>query len=284
MQPFYLSAWIPSLKQYVKVTELKMSQLEILCKYILNDDNVHINNCFEDIILNNLQDKAIISKLTRFDKWFLLMFLRASSVGSIITYQTQTKTKENCTISYDLFDILTDLSELTIQPIENYKFDTNNFLLSVPTQLYTDDFVISSIVQIESNNDKYLPSEFNPGEMSSFIKTLQNTVYEMLKTHLLLHENEYNQYSIIKNDNNLNGFNTIPLRLLDNTLFYFLKSIFAPLAQNLYNKKYILLSKLGIDLKSINNLTPFECDVFINILNSAENSKKTKAINSNITG
>ena len=68
MQPFYLNCWVPSIKNYLKIQELKMSQFDILSKYIANNDNIHIANCLENIIEENLEDKNYFTELTKFDR------------------------------------------------------------------------------------------------------------------------------------------------------------------------------------------------------------------------
>ena len=273
MQKFHLSAWVPSLKGYTKISELNMHQLEVLAKCIINDDDELLNTAFNNVLLENLETKSVYNNLTRFDKWFLLTFLRASSVESTISYIAG---EESVTLTFDLFEILTKLSEITLKNIEALELGETTFRFKPYDDLLATDYVYESIVETEADGVKFAPYNFNKQIREEFYKTVETTVYFELKEHLDLAEQHYDDIFIIQNTSNTAGFHSIPLRLCDNTLFYFLKSIFKPAAQNLYTKKYVLLTKLHIDLNSINQLTPFECDIYIGILNSAENSKKTK--------
>ena len=273
MQKFHLSAWVPSLKRYTKISELNMHQLEVLAKCIINDDDELLNTAFNNVLLENLETKSVYNNLTRFDKWFLLTFLRASSVESTISYIAG---EESVTLTFDLFEILTKLSEITLKNIEALELGETTFRFKPYDDLLATDYVYESIVETEADGVKFAPYNFNKQIREEFYKTVETTVYFELKEHLDLAEQHYDDIFIIQNTSNTVGFHSIPLRLCDNTLFYFLKSIFKPAAQNLYTKKYVLLTKLHIYLNSINQLTPFECDIYIGILNSAENSKKTK--------
>jgi len=273
MQQFYLSSWVPSLKKYVKVSELKMYQLEILSKYILNDDDEQLNTAFNNILLENLKNKTDYNLLTKFDKWFLLIFLRASSVESTISYIAG---EEATSLTFDLFEILTKLSEIALVEPTSLTLDETIFYFNLQNDLYSPNYVLTSISKTKTNNAEFIPYMFSNEIREEFYKTVESTVYNEIKTHLNTLDQRFSDIFIIENPNKIKNFYSVPLRLYDNTLFYFIKSIFKPSAQSLYTKKYVLLTKLHIDLNSINQLTPFECDIYMGILNSAENSKKTK--------
>jgi len=93
-------------------------------------------------------------------------------------------------------------------------------------------------------------------------------VVEELKDHLIYYKDNFKNLYILENDKNLKDFYSVKFDILDNTLFEFLKSIFVPYVQSFYKKKYFLLTKLGIDLNSLNNLTPFECDIYLTNFNN----------------
>lgn len=275
MQQFYLSSWVPSFKKYIKVSELKMYQLEILSKYILNDDDEQLNTAFNNILLENLKNKTDYNLLTKFDKWFLLVFLRASSVESTISY---TAGEEAASLTFDLFEILTKLSEIALVEPTPLTLDETIFDFNLQKDLYSPNYVLTTICKTKTDNAEFLPYKFSNEIREEFYKTVESTVYNEIKTHLNTLDQKFSSIFIIENPNKIKNFYSIPFRLYDNTLFYFLKSIFKPSAQSLYTKKYVLLAKLHIDLNSINQLTPFECDIYMGILNSAENSKKTKKV------
>lgn len=273
MQKFFLSVWVPSFKRYIKVSELKMYQLEIIAKYILNDDDIALSTALNEILLDNLEDKTHYKELTKFDKWFILTFLRASSIESTVSYIAG---EETTTLTFDLFDILTKLSEIELATIKPLTVADTTFYFNPVSDLFVQDYVLKSITRTKTEDIEFLPYEVDANIQHDFYKTIEETIYNEIKAYINVTELQYKGIFIIENVNNIKNFYSVPFKLYDNTLFYFLKSIFKPAAQNLYTKKYILLSKLHIDLASINQLTPFECDIYIGILNSAENSKKTK--------
>jgi len=267
MNKFYLNCWVPSLKNYFDIAELKMVQLEILVKYILNGDDNNIEKIFDNIIQDNLIDKSIFSKLTRFDKWFILMFLRATSISSTLHYKIKDVQGNPCAASFSLFDILTDLSEIIIPPIPSLTIDDVTIDFNFSKKL-TSSNVFDNIFKITKNQKKYYPQVFNTDKRNRFFDTLASSVLPDVTEHLSLYEQNFKNIFIIKNDKQLKDFYSVKFTMFGNTLYEFLKSIFVPYAQSFYKKKFILLSKLGIDLNSLNDLTPFECDVYINHFNS----------------
>jgi len=268
MNSFYLNCWVPSLKNYFKLAELKMYQLEVLTKYMLNEDNENINSVFNEIVLENLVQKEIYSKLTKFDKWFILTFLRASSISSMLHYNLKDQQNNPCLASFSLFDTLTNLSEIGMDEIPTLELDDLKIEFKTSKDLYTENYIFENIFRVYMNNKKYYPKAFSTDKKIRFFNSIPVDVVNELKEHLEKYRSLYNTLHILKNDKNLKEFYSVRFDIIDNTLFDFLKAIFIPYAQNFYKKKYFLLSKLGIDLNSINNLTPFECDIYLNNFNS----------------
>lgn len=280
MNTFLLNCWVPSLKIYTKITELKMLQFEILSKYILNDDDDSINEVFNEILRENLFDKAVYNKLTRYDKWFILMFLRASSVSSMLYYKARGEKDEPCAISFNLFDILTDLSEINIPNAEPLVLDDVTITFLPVNNLYSPNFLHESIYSVEINSKTYHPNMFPRQKREKFFNTLNNTVIKEIFDHLTKYEAKFQDVFIIKNERKLKDFYSVSFNLFGNTLYSFLKSTFLPHAQGLYKKKYTLLTKLGLDNASILQFTPSECDIYLNMLSTeGESSGKDKSVN-----
>jgi len=261
---FYLKCWVPSLKKYVKISELKMAQLDVLSKFILNEDHEGTGEAFEKIIEENLQDKEMFSQLNKFDKWFILCFLRAANISPIVYIQTTTVSGAPCNVELDLFDTLTKLSE--VEPV----FDPLNvqdlvFKFKVPSRLYT---VIPGFEALETVDNVQLPS--------SNLLTENISLYELINTFLKTQDTKLDTFYLIKNDNTLVNVSSVTLKLFDNTLFFYTRSIYLPFCKGQYSKRYKLLKHIGLDYKSISQLTPAECDIFVNQYVAEDAEKKAK--------
>jgi len=273
---FYLNCWIPSINNYIKVSELSLQQLETLSKYIVNDDDEGTCNYFEHIIQTNVADINIQSKLTRLDKWFILTSLKANNISPKLVIKAKTADDVDCTADYDLFNILTKVSEYTVQFESTLQVKNFAATFQYPKTLFLNNVLVESLAAISLENKTVDFASLPVNNKMQFLQTIDASLQELLKAYLHLQDSKIELY-LIQNFNNLKNIFDVKLNIFDNTLFYFLKSIYAPYAKSIYLKKYNLISKLGFSLQDINTLTPFEADIYLNIYN---NEQKALADNS----
>lgn len=256
---------MPSLSGFHKVKELKNSQLIILSKFILNEDHEGTVNCFEYILQENFLDKNL--KLTRFDKWFTLCFLRAANISPTLYLQTVNSANLPCNIEISLFDILNRLSEsIQIVPI-NLSFNNLSFTLSPSQKLYCTQPLLDSINTI-TFKEKYIK---NTSDIKSLLSTF-NHLREYIAQKIVEYDNDLTHY-IIQNSNTQLNLNDLQVRLFDNTLYFFLRSIFLPFCKGLYEKHYNLMKYTKLSYEDLANLTPSESDIFLNLYKQDEVSK-----------
>jgi hypothetical protein len=269
---FYLNCWVPTLSGYARISELKNSQLQVLSKYILNEDHVGTSDCFDLILEDNVQDKDIINSLTRFDKWFIFCFLRATNISPVVYIQSTTKDGAPCNIELQLFDSLTKLSEATLSYRSTVTIEDLDFTLQAPNKLFSKNTLADSIQSINVRDSNTVIHD--KASLFQVVNDHQGIAI-LLKDHLAKLDRQHN-YRLIENKNKDIMIKDIPVRLYDNTLFLFLRSIYLPFCKGVYVKQYDLMKKLNIDFKSIKDLTPLEGEILLNLHNEAEADKKSK--------
>jgi len=269
---FSLNCWIPSLSGFTKIKEFKNSQLLLLSKYILNQDHEGTSECFNYIISENILDKNI--NLTRFDKWFILCFLRAVNISPALFLKTTNSANIPCNVELSLFDLLTKLSEINSNPQFNILLENITFTVSTSNNLFSVEPVIDSIKTLKINDQ--VISSFN--EIKTLLHSFDN-IKNYLAQELVKYDNNSQDY-IIHNENKTINLNSIRVHVFDNTLFFFLRSIFLPYCKGLYEKYYNLMKYTKLDFYSINSLTPGESEIFLNLYKQDEESKfQTNEIN-----
>jgi len=244
-----------------------MQQFEVLSKYLINDDNVGASECFDSIILSNLKDKNIFSKLDRIDKWFILTYLKSVSVSPSILIRAKDANNNDVTVDLPIVDILTKISEYT------YKFDSNlgikdvNIQFKKPTCIYSADILPDAISTVTLKDTTIEFHNLTNVDRKKFLSSLDSNLIELLNSFLALQDHQ-NTALLIENKQALKNIFDVKFSVFDNTLFAFLKSIYYPYAKSIYIKKYTMINKVGVSLSEIDRLTPFEIDIFLNILNS----------------
>lgn len=267
---FYLKCWVPSLSSYASISEITIEQLSILSKYIINQDNSGINDNFNNIIKNNLEDKNIFKLLSKYDKWFIAVFLRAVSISPIINIQTKTLSGVSCTAEYDIIKILSRLSEIPVLKIPKLETNGLKFYFKQVLNLYDDSYPFNYIEKIEYNNTLL--------DLNTIKLDIEkyNNISILIKNHLFYSEHIYNNLFLLENKSVNMPISPIPFRLTDNTLFAFLKSIYLPYCKVLYNKIYALIKKIGFSYNDLKNLTLLEGQIYLNSYYEEENKKLQK--------
>jgi len=269
---FYLNCWVPTLSGYARISELKNSQLQVLSKYILNEDHAGTSDCFDLILQDNLQDKDVIKNLTRFDKWFIFCFLRATNISPVVYIQSATKDGAPCNIELQLFDLLTKLSEATLSYRSIVTIEDLDFNIQASKNLFSGNTLADSIEYIHVKDTNTVIND-----KTSLLQVVSDNhgIAILIKDHLAKLDQQSN-FKLIENRNKDITIKDIPVRLYDNTLFLFLRSIYLPFCRGVYVKQYDLMKKLNIDFKSIKDLTPLEGEILLNLHNEAEADKKSK--------
>lgn len=270
---FYLKCWVPSFKGYVDITELTVQQFTVLSKYILNEDYSGINTAFNSIIEENLKDKSLFNNLTRFDKWFILTFLRAVNISSTVYIQTTNLSGAPCNVEMDLFELLTDISEITIPQLGELEIEGLKIKFKNLTELYSTNTLYDVISGVSSSD---VTIEIN--SLDKFSKIFSSTpgIFNYLKNYLVYLDTRLSHHLLIKKEDSRLNLQDISVKVFDNTLFHFLKSIYLPFCKGLFKKKFKLLKHIGFDYSTIDKMTPAECEIYVNQYIAEENEKKSK--------
>lgn len=270
---FYLKCWVPSRRGYVDISELTIYQFTILSKYILNEDHVGTNSAFNEIIKENLKDKEIYNNLNRFDKWFILTFLRAVNISSAVCIQTKNLSGAPCNIETDLFNLLTNLSEILIPQLTQLELEGLKFEFKPLSELYSTNTLCDVISSIHSSEAII---EVDSVEKFAKIFSYSPGIFNYLKNYLIYLDTKLSNYYLIEKEDVRLALQNVSVKMYDNTLYYFLRSIFLPFCKGLFKKKFKLLKHIGLDYATIDKMTPAECDIYVNQYIAEENDKKSK--------
>lgn len=265
------------LKKDIFLKELSFSQYKSLLKFLLNDDNILINDYFEKIILKNSNLKI----LNLFEKILCLITLRSVCISNILDLTVKCSvTNKEYNYSINLNDIINsfntflDLNKNIFTKTITYN---NNFKvnLSLSNNLFleeSENILYKFVDSVELNGVLYknlsveeldkLPSNISP-DIKDFILEVENvlTKFNLLK---------------IKSPFVDSITNEINFSILNNTAFEFLKIIFKKNLMEVYELEYILMSKAKINFGLLNKSTFAENMLYLGLLkNEMEEKQKT---------
>lgn len=275
MKNFSLLCWVPSISNYIRLNELTFEQLSNISKFILNNDDEGLSEYFENVVKNNLLEKEIYNILTKFDKWFILTFLRANNISPSLILKATDPFDKECTYEVNLFDILTIATEFI--PIFNFeiKMDILNVKIELPKTIYTKEDSLLHLSHLFFNNKETTISNLSINEKITLFKELSVNILPVIKNIINIKEKENNKLKLLPVNTELKNIYEISLNMFDNTLFEYLKFIFLSYSKNVYLKKYFLINKIGLSMNEVHSITPFEGDIFINLYNQ-DNTDKNK--------
>lgn len=269
---------LPASKRRVHYTEFNNSHHFNVIKYMSTNDDGVIESMFNDVVHDLTGEDAI--KMFAVDKFCLLLDVRSVALGDKIEFKTNTQAKA----SFNLSSILNTIRTV-VEPAQlSHDVHVGDVVLttSVPRRLQTsnvDDLVHNSMYTIQDGDNTYYFDDMSLREQQALLASLPADVLNSVLANINKNQTVIQDTFLIKENLNI-GIESLPLGLYDNSLFAFLKSIYAEDLMGFYELQYSLITKLHISYDHFMQMTPNECRVFINMHNK-EMKKQEDAQKSN---
>lgn len=264
---FSTKVYLPVLKKEIRIEPITNYHFLNLIKFITNDDDEGINDYFEYIISEIIIDKEIINTLTNLEKFIILLNAKSLASGNKLQLIGKNQVKTDVLISSLLKNILNKLQNINFA--HNIILKNIEIGISLPKKLKInniDDIYkeIINYIKIDDNNILFfLLTEL---EKEDIINNIPVSFVGDILDYTVKTQEKINNLNIITGNEKM-GLDTIPLNLFDNTLFYFLKSIFNDNLKNIYELQYVLINKVLLSYEHFLQITPNDCKIFINLYN-----------------
>lgn len=266
---FYSKLYLPTLDKIINVKSIKNFQFFNLIKVIHNDNNLCIEECFNNLIDCLIDDESIVSNINILEKFLILLESRINSIGDNLTTSSQIA---DATVNIPLYT----MRDKIIENIKNFKFKRNleveelKVNITLPKKLLLDDIddIYRHIIDdITIDGSLYKVSNLSKEELDSILQNLPANISTGILNFIQDLSDLSRKINIFDGNEKL-GIQKIPMGFLDNTIFFFLKNIFSEELGNFYELMYSMIKKLNFDYNSFMNVTPNECRIFINFYNS----------------
>ena len=258
---------LPILKEEIRYLNLNNHNYLDILKFITNNDDEGLINYFDNILLEKIINKNLISKLSVVEKFLILLDLRSILLGD----KLQLINKENINIDLSISSIRDNLIKNTnsIELIKYIDYNNIQLCLSMPKS-----FDVENIDKIYKEIIDKIKIDEDIIDFYALTDEDKDTIIGILPANLAQKLLEYIEYcqelsediDIIKG-NAVIGLDSVPLRIFDKTLFMFLKNTFGNDLMGFYELQFNMMSKLHVSSDNFMKMSPAECKIFIQFYN-----------------
>lgn len=264
---FSSKLFLPVLKEEIRYLNLNNHNYLDILKFITNNDDEGLIDYFDNILQEKILDKNLVSKLSVIEKFLILLDLRSILLGD----KLQLINKENINIDLSISSIRDNLIK-NINNIELIKYiDYNNIQLCLSTPKSFDveniDKIYKEIIdKIKIDEDIIDFYSLTDEDKDHIINNLPANLAQELLEYIEFCQDISQNIDIIKGNDRI-GLDSVPLRVFDKTLFFFLKNTFGNDLMGFYELQFNMMSKLNVSSDNFMKMSPAECKIFIQFYN-----------------
>ena len=268
---FKYSAYIPSTDSFVPVRQLKTKEYVELVKYITNNDPIALIGAYDELISELVSDVKI-SSLTRVDKFFILLTIRAICVGPVLTMEFEdSTTKKPYTTHVELFPIMQKIADIEYKFKKRIKLGNNiSATLRIPGSLYIesgDDLLVECIDSLTINKKHHDLSTFNVDEKQQVVDGLPGVLLGDIYRYINEGLEKFAQVDLF---NKINPHNTTEqekysVNIFDTSMYSFITLCFNESLNYIRDILYILQRKCNFSGEILHNSTFAEVRMYVDL-------------------
>ena len=283
MSDFIYPIYILSLKKDCYFKEFTNSLNKRFVKIIMSCDlkafNIFVDKLISDLCIDDLD----ISRLTVFDKFYILYAIRAYNVGSHIELEYELEENNFFKHNISMIDLLTKLEEMQFDDSFEVEEDKFKVVMTFPKSFTNGESVYhclyDSINEITFGDKVVNVLEFDLEKRIQILDTLPGTIMPRLFEHIQEQETLLNENPIIdiNVDVDLPFDKQMSLSLINNALYELVKLAFNSNLKDFYMLEYTLIKKFNFSYEHISKTTPAELQVYFNVISEdLEREKKER--------
>jgi hypothetical protein len=264
---FTTKIFLPILKKDIRIEPISNRYFFDLIKYITNNDDEGINDYLEYVINEIVVDKENINNISNLEKFLILLNSKSFSSGNKIQIMGTNQVKSEVSLSSIYKNIL--LKTEGIDFSDKIVSDNIEIKLSLPKKLKidnVDDIYKEVINEVKIDNECVKFYLLTDKEKDDIINSIPVLIINDILEYIKKIQNIFSKIYIISGGEN-KGFDDIKLNVFDNTIFYFVKSLFNDNLKNFYELQYVIINKILLSYEHFLSLTPNDCKMFINLYN-----------------
>ena len=280
---FKFNVYLPSVQKYVCFKELDMGTYMTILKYIENDNDDLLLECFDEIISELSDKKTNRLKLNRIDLFCILLNIRIVCMNPIVKFEfTCEKTGGRYKIDVDLVDILDKITNYQYEYRKQIDIDKDISIgLDIPEKLIHieyEELIRNSLSYVYFKGIKYDVSTYTQNQKLNILDQLPGDVFNRILRHIYNNEESFDATIFTHRNPHDEDFEETEykLQLFNNSFFEFVKTIYRDSLRNQYYLTFMMGRQLHFDAALIQGMAPAEATIYMNYL-KAEIDEQNKA-------
>ena len=240
----------------------------IILKYIQNDDDDGLEHMLEHLIEQLCVEELHMKKLTRLDKYCILMTIIMVCVGNTLQYNIQCPvTNKEYMIDIVLSNIISRINEIDVTDLRVDLDEHNYITMTTPGTIRGP--ITNTLSQVCINNKTYDVSGLTDDQLNRLFDKLPYNIFsELQQTYRNVNRQcediVYMQYKspYVKDSRAVEyRFN-----LYNDEFFKFIKLLLREDLLNYYKMYYSLTTKFKFDMTYIQSITPTEIKMYLGMV------------------
>lgn len=254
--------YLPSLSRDTTFREMSNREHLELVKLIANgmDDQMHIG--FDRLICDCCDDHSIMSRMTKVDRFCILLTMYIICVNDTLKFKTQDE--QGAVMSLDLSSVLDMVSDYDQKYTQTIQVNQNvSVKLSIPECLHEtdlDQIMLNSIRSIKINGNSFDFKQLTSKQKRVAFDQLPGETRDKI-LQMMIRINDNYQIKVM----DVSGENVI-ISMYNNSMFEFIKMIYNADLESLYYNRYVAAKHMGYSNDYVESITPAELQVQMKFL------------------
>ena len=265
---FSYNVYIPSLRRSVRYSELNSMTYMVILKYIQNDDDDGLEHMLEHLIEQLCVEEINMKKLTRLDKYCIVMTIIMVCVGNTLQYNILCpETDKEYMIDIVLGNIISQINEIDVTDMRVDLDEHNYITMTTPGSIRGS--ITNTLSQVCINGKTYDVTGLTGDQLNGLFDKLPYNIFsELQQTYKNINKQcddiVYMQYKspYVKDSREVKyRFN-----LYNDEFFKFIKLLLREDLLNYYKMYYSLTTKFKFDMTYIQSITPTEIKMYLGMV------------------
>lgn len=288
-QEFQYKVYLPSIADYIRVSELKNHEHLSIIKYNKNNDTEGLANYLEALIQDKISDKSI--NLHRIDKFCILLTMIMLCIDPVITLNaTCDETEEMYELVVDVGDVLNIVTNVEYS---NFNISTDQLTVNFqyPSALLAtgETSLVKFINTIDIDGHVFDLYNLNSTELDMVFDYLPSSCFPKIAAKLKTLREKYNEIEVFKFQSPyVENSEPIILNvdLVENDLFELIRILFGHDMNGFYEMQFAMMSNYHFPPVYYNQCSPIEVKLFYSYMKrdvDEKNKQIEESRNSNKT-